>query len=361
MGCEVDEVAAIVDAFDTNAGRWNAGRIDLIDLGLDTLDRWQTLLPASHQDNSLDNVVFFVSPGNSEAGLVSDDNLCNVAEKYRRAICRRQHGIANVRHRANKPDAAHDGRLLADIDGIAAYIDVAVIQSLQNLWQRKAIGNELFAVDLDIKCLGLATPTGDVNDARHGAKPAGYYPILKSFQVHHAVARRSDQLVRRDSARRAPRRDGRLCLVLHWRQLAQPVQDLLLRLLIGEVIGELQLHIGKAEKRDSAHCIEVWSGSHANLDRDGDVALDLFRRLPRILRDDGDERRHRVREGLDIQLEKSDEAADHDQGKQGHHERTQSQRKGNDCVHEPDAPRARLQFKQLSAYGSMTLNRRKNR
>src|SRR6266567_313730 len=39
---------------------------------------------------------------------------------------------------------------------VTAHIDVAVVQGLQNLRQRQAIGHELLTVDLDLKCLGLA-------------------------------------------------------------------------------------------------------------------------------------------------------------------------------------------------------------
>src|SRR5262249_28027623 len=101
--------------------------------------------------------------------------------------------------------------------------------------------------------------------------------------------------LRSSCAGRAPRRDRRLRLVLQRRQLAQPVQDLLLRLLVGEVIGELELYVGKAEEGNGTHRREVRSHSHVHLDRNGDVTLDLFRRLSRILRDDVDERWNRIR------------------------------------------------------------------
>src|SRR5262249_15212022 len=95
-------------------------------------------------------------------------------------------------------------------------------------------------------------------------------------------------------------------------QLAQAVQDLLLRLLVGEVIGELQLHVGKAEEGDGTHRREVRSDSHVHFDRNGDVTLDLFRRLARILRDDVDQRWNRVWIGFDVQPNKSGNSADHD-------------------------------------------------
>jgi hypothetical protein len=65
-------------------------------------------------------------------------------------------------------------RMTADcwpIDGIAANIDVAVAQGLQNLRQREPIGDKLVAVDLNFEGFGLAAPTGDIDDPRHRAKP----------------------------------------------------------------------------------------------------------------------------------------------------------------------------------------------
>src|SRR5262245_30096871 len=172
VGGQVNEVAAIVNAFDPHARRENSRRIDLLDFFFNATDRRQALLAASHQHDSLYDIVLLVPAGNSEARLVSNDDLRDITEKDRIAVCCRQHGVADIVHRANEADAAYDGRLLADVDGVTADIDVAVVHRLQNLRQREAIGHELFAVDLDFKCLGLAAPAGHVDDARHGAESA---------------------------------------------------------------------------------------------------------------------------------------------------------------------------------------------
>src|SRR5215471_7016403 len=223
MGGQADEVAAIVNALDTYPRRENARRVDLVDFRFDAANRGQALLAAPHQDDPLNDVVLLVPAGDSEPRLVSDDDLGDVAEKHGVAACCREHRVADVAHRANEPDPAHDCRLLADIDGVAAHVDVAVVQRLQNLRQRQAIGHEFVAIDLDFERLGLAAPAGHVDDARYGAKAAGNDPILQGLEVHHAVARRSDELIAVDFACRAPRRDHRLRLVLQLRQLAQPI------------------------------------------------------------------------------------------------------------------------------------------
>src|ERR1700756_4245423 len=121
-------------------------------------------------------------------------------------IRRRQHRIPDIVHRTDESDAADDRGLLADVDGIAAHIDVAVAQGLQNLWQREAKGDELVAVDLDFKCFGLAAPAGHVDDSWHRAKSARQDPILERLQVHHAVTRWPDELITINFAGRAPGR-----------------------------------------------------------------------------------------------------------------------------------------------------------
>src|SRR5262249_42075728 len=143
MGGQADEIAAIVNAVDMHA-RWENSRcVDLLDLCFNATDRRQALLPASHEHDALNDVVLFVPPGDAEAWLVSNDDLCDIAEKDRSPIRCRQHRIPDIGHRADESNAAHDRGLLADVDGIAAHIDVTVGQGLQNLRKCEAKGDEL--------------------------------------------------------------------------------------------------------------------------------------------------------------------------------------------------------------------------
>ena len=74
--------------------------------------------------------------------------------------------VADVVHRMDQSDAAHHGRLRADIDGLAADIDVAVAQRLQHLRQRQAVLPPAMLIDADLVGLGLAAPAGDIDHAR---------------------------------------------------------------------------------------------------------------------------------------------------------------------------------------------------
>src|SRR5215471_20696887 len=98
MGGQVNEVAAIVNAFDTHPWRENPRRIDLLDFRFNATDCRQALLAASHQHDSLYDVVLLVPAGNSEAWLASNDDLRDIAEKYRSPICCRKHCVSDVAH-----------------------------------------------------------------------------------------------------------------------------------------------------------------------------------------------------------------------------------------------------------------------
>ena len=142
------EVLAIVDALDAHARRKDGGIVDALDLALDLLDRRHALLAAAHQHDALDDVVVAVLAGDAQARLLPDGDRGDVLDQDRIAAALGEHGVAQVLDRANEADAAHHRRLRADIDGVAADIDVAVAHRLQQLRQREPVGDELVEIDL---------------------------------------------------------------------------------------------------------------------------------------------------------------------------------------------------------------------
>src|SRR5262252_10429548 len=112
------------------------------------------------------------------------------------------------------------------------------------------------------------------------------------------------------------------------------MEHLLQGLLVGEVERELQLHVREAEEGDSAHRSEVGCGSHVHFDRYRDVALDLFGRQARTLRDHIHHRRRGIRIGLDVELAERDDPAEEDHHEQQHHRDALLERKGDDPVHD---------------------------
>src|SRR5262249_16420295 len=131
IGRDLDQVAAVVNALDAHAGRKNIQAVDALDLGLDTADGRQALLAAPHQHAALHDIVILVLARDAKSRLVADGNVGDIAHPDGVAVGRSQHGVADIVGRANKPYAPHHGGLRPDIHGVAADVDVAVVQDLQ--------------------------------------------------------------------------------------------------------------------------------------------------------------------------------------------------------------------------------------
>ena len=71
VGGDVDQRAAVVDALDADAGRQDAGAVDLLDLGQHAGQGRQGLRAAPHQHDALDDVVVVVLAGDAEPRLVA--------------------------------------------------------------------------------------------------------------------------------------------------------------------------------------------------------------------------------------------------------------------------------------------------
>ena len=139
MRGDVDQLPAVVDLLEPHPRRQYPGAVDLLDLGLDAADGGKALLPAAHQHDALDDVLVVVLPDDAETWLIADGHGGDVFDIDRGAVVRRQHRIAQIVHRVDQPDTAHDRGLGTEIDGLAADIDVAVVEGLQHLRQGEAI------------------------------------------------------------------------------------------------------------------------------------------------------------------------------------------------------------------------------
>ncbi len=332
-GRGLDQVLAVIDALDMHTRRKDGGIVDALDELLDPGDGGRALLAAPHQHDPLHDVVVAVLARDAEPRLFADGDGGDVLDQHRRSVGRRDHGVGERVDGADQADAAHHRRLLSDIDGVAADIDVGVADGLQQLRQRQPVRHQLVEIDLQLVGLGAAAPAGDVDDAGHGAEAALQHPVLQGLQVKHGIIGRTDQPVAIDFTDRTERRYLRLRAVEKRRHLRQPVQHLLQRLLVGEVERELQLDVGQAVQRNRPYDIEVLEAGDLGLQRNGDVAFDLLGRQTRRLGDDVDHRRRRIGIGLDVQLLKRHEAADEDGQKQPEHQEAAFDSKGYQTVH----------------------------
>ena len=216
---DVDEVLAIVDPLDAHAGRQNVRAVDPLDFALDTFDRRHALFATAHKHDALDDIVVCVLAGDAEPRFVTDLHRGHVPHQDRVPPALRQHRVAQLLRRADEPDAAHHRRLRANIDGVAADIDVAVIQRLQQLRQRQPVGNQLVEIDLKLEGFGLAAPSDDVDDAGHRAESALQHPVLQRLEIKHAVAGWADEPISVDFSDRTDRRNLRLSVVRKVREL----------------------------------------------------------------------------------------------------------------------------------------------
>src|SRR5262249_8020926 len=89
----------------------------------------------------------------------------------------------------------------------------------------------------------------------------------------------------------------------------------------------------QAKQRDGAHRAHIGDASHLNFDRDGDVALDLFGRLPCTLRDHVYQRWYRIGVGLDVELDEAHNPSSENQQQQQHDQDALAQGEGDERIH----------------------------
>ena len=263
---------------------------------------------------------------------MTDDHGGDIADQNRIAAGLGQHRILDVVDRADQADPAHDCRLRTEIDDVSADIQVAAAQCLQQLRQREVVGDELVEIDLQLEGFGLSAPADDIHDAWNGTEAALQNPVLQSLQVEHAVAGRTNQPVTIDFADGADRADGGLNAVRQSGELRQAVEDLLKRLVIGKVIGELQFDIRQAVKRNGSHDAQVRHAGKLRLDRNRDVAFDFFGRKSRALGDDINHGRNGIGIGLDVQDFERSKTAGQRHDEHDKHQNALPQRKRDDRV-----------------------------
>ena len=126
---------------------------------LDPQNGRRAFLAAAHQHDALHDVVVLIETGNAEPRLLADRHGGDVLDQNGVAAALRHHGVGEIVDRTDQADAAHHGGLAADVDGIAADIDVGIADRLQQLRQRQAIGDQLVEIDLQLIGLGLRRPS----------------------------------------------------------------------------------------------------------------------------------------------------------------------------------------------------------
>src|SRR4029077_19567287 len=168
----LDQVLPIVNPLDLDPGRENGGFVDGCHEFFDPRDGWRALLAAPHQHDALDNIVIVVFAGDAKSRLLADGDGGDVLDQHRGAVVRGDHGVGQVVDRTDQTDAAHDRRLRADVEGVAADIDVRIADCLHELRQCQPVGDQLVEIDLKFVGLGPSAPAGDVDHAGYRLESA---------------------------------------------------------------------------------------------------------------------------------------------------------------------------------------------
>ncbi len=339
-----DQVAAVVERIDLDAGRQAAVAVDALDRRAHPRHHVHGALELLHQHDAEHDVVLVVAAGDAEARREADLIVRDVRQHHRQSALLAHHDIVDVADRAERADAAHVDRLFADRDGAAADIGIAGGNRVDDLRQRQPVGPHAVEIDFGLVFLGLAAQHRNVGDARHDAQFAFHHPVLQRLELDQVHAGRTLELIAQDFAdaagRRNHRRDGR-----RQRRVLQPVDDLLAHEIVVAAIFELQADEAEREHRVGADIGEAGRAGDCDLQRDGDVALDFLGRLAGKLRDDLDDRRRRIGIGLDVERREGG-IADAEEGREG----DQRQR-----------PPRQAKRNQMTQHGRVSFRRRRGR
>jgi hypothetical protein len=324
VGRQLHQRAAVVIRLDVHPRRQDVVLPDVVDLRVDALQRRLGLAAVAHEDDALDDVGIVVEPDEAEPRREADVDVGHVADADGRSLELGHDDVLDValgrRPRAEETDAADVVALLAHEEAVAADVLVRVLDRGGELPQRDAVPAEAIRVDFDVVLLRLAAVAGDVDDALDRLELALEDPVLGRLQILEGVAL-SDHAIPEHLADRVPRRERRLHARRQRHEL-DAVDDLLLR---GEVRGvpvEVTFHVGKREEALRANVLEAGHARKADLERHRDVPLGLLGAPSRRLRDDLDQRGHRVRVRLDVELLVGEQADDDEQrSRREHHER----------------------------------------
>jgi len=97
-----------------------------------------------------------------------DADRGDIADQHGNIVVLRDNVLAMSLIERTSPTPRTTARLRTDSEYLAADIDVAVVQRLQDLGQCQAIALQLGEIDRDIISLGPAAPASDVDDTWHG-------------------------------------------------------------------------------------------------------------------------------------------------------------------------------------------------
>ena len=110
---------------------------------------------------------------------------------------------------AQKPDPAHDVRLAAQGEDVAADVGVRLLNGVLDLLERDSVVIQLHRVDQHLVLLHRAAEAGHIDHAGDRLERALEHPVLNRLDLVQGVARAFED-VADDLAGRAPGREARI-------------------------------------------------------------------------------------------------------------------------------------------------------
>ena len=236
--------------------------------------------------------------------------------------------VTDVVGRAQQADAADQVLLAPLLDVAAARVRVAVGQRVEQLLQRD-LWSQLGEVGVHLVLLDEAAQADHVGDPRHQLELALDDPVLDRAQLAGSAVDPSGSGTPRRSrwtaARARVARPGQV-------GLAQALGHLLPGEIRSRLVVEGDDQKRQAELRVGEHAHGIGQASQRDLERDGDLLLDLFRRASGVQGDDGHLRVRNIRKGLDRKLQESCDPAAHEQDRAQQHEHRLAQPERDDAL-----------------------------
>ena len=199
-----------------------------------------------------------------------------------------------------KADAADIHRLLTEIDGAAAHIDVGIANRGDHLGQGDIVGIELVQIDFDLELFGGAAPGVDLHDAFDGEQPALHHPILDGAKVGQPEMRGAFDLIAIDFADQARSLDRRHDIVWQVYVLLQTDRGLIEGEVVVDSISERYANERQAVKGGRTDDIDAGCRREADFHGDRVVALHFLGRETGRLRGDFQDDRRRIGVRLDV-------------------------------------------------------------
>ena len=167
LGRDLDQILAVVDALDPHARRQNGGAVDVA-TSFSTLSMVGELC-SPRRIRTMPSTISssWFSPAMPSLGCSPTVTVATSLTSTGVPLFDEIMVLARAVDGTDQADAAHHRGLRADVDGIAADVDVRIAHRLQQLRQRQSVRHQLVEIDLKLVGLGLAAPAGDVDHARH--------------------------------------------------------------------------------------------------------------------------------------------------------------------------------------------------